>query len=119
MVVDNGGPGAEDWNLVLVSNVNDGTFYYDSDVWTNGIPFNDNDNNDDDAGDQNALFSAYTTIYVESIKMYMDGTKDGSCTTCTYEFNLADEYRGKYTLQQLVTMGGGVCNSRFQPQITF
>ena len=95
------------WELAIVSNVNDRTFHYFSDSWTSGTPFGTDDLTDT----KNALYPSYTTTYVESIKIWMDGSLSGTCTTCTYEFVLPDEYKGKYTLQELVTLDGGVSAS--------
>ena len=96
---------AASWELVLVSNENNDDFKYFSERWTTGTPFNTGDTTDT----KNALFPAYTSIFVEKVRIEMDGTASGTCgSACSHVFALPDAYKGKYTLQELVTMGGGV-----------
>lgn len=100
---------AATWELALASNEDNDDFKYFSDVWTTGTPFNTGDT----TGTKNALYAAYSSVFVEKIRIEMDATKSGTCgSACTHTFSLPDAYRGKYTLQQLVTMGGGVRATR-------
>ena len=92
------------WELAIVSNQNNEDFHYYSDHWTDGAPFNTDDKTDT----KNAMFAAYNTTFVQSIRLQLDGTKGGTCSACFFEFDLPDAYWGKYTLRQLVTLDGGV-----------
>ena len=92
------------WSTALVSNIDDSTFYYYSPVWYNSTPFNTQSSTT-----KNALFASYSTIYVEKIRITMDGTLDKSCkTACVFTFSLPDDYSGRFTLMQLVTTEGGI-----------
>jgi hypothetical protein len=92
------------WFPALSSNIDDDTFHYYSDVWFNSTPFNTQYPNT-----KNALFESYSTIYVEKIRITMDGTTDKSCgTQCTFTFSLPESYAGRFTLKELVTTDGGI-----------
>jgi hypothetical protein len=95
---------AGEWFPALSSNVDDDTFHYYSDVWFNSTPFNTQYPNT-----KNALFESYSTIYVEKVRITMDGTTDKSCgTQCTFTFSLPESYAGRFTLKELVTTDGGI-----------
>jgi hypothetical protein len=95
---------AAEWFPALSSNVDDDTFHYYSDVWFNSTPFNTQYPNT-----KNALFESYSTIYVEKVRITMDGTTDKSCgTQCTFTFSLPESYAGRFTLKELVTTDGGI-----------
>jgi hypothetical protein len=73
-------------------------------VWFNSTPFNTQYPNT-----KNALFESYSTIYVEKVRITMDGTTDKSCgTQCTFTFSLPESYAGRFTLKELVTTDGGI-----------
>lgn len=91
------------WQTALTSNIDDGTFYYYSNVWYNSTPFNTQSSTT-----KNSLFSSYSTIYVEKIRITMDGTTDKSCKTCSFTFSLPQDYSGRFTLMDLVTTEGGI-----------
>lgn len=92
------------WLTALTSNIDDGTFYYNSPVWFNSTPFNTQSSTT-----KNALFSSYSTIYVQKIRITMDGTTDKSCgTRCIFTFSIPESYSGKFTLKDLVTLEGGL-----------
>lgn len=93
-----------EWFTALTSNVDDETFHYYSPVWFNSTPFNTDTYEVD-----NALFESYSTVFVEQVRITLDGTSDGSCgSSCTLTFALPPTHYGKYTLMDLVTMDGGV-----------
>lgn len=93
-----------EWYTALTSNIDDTTFHYYSDVWYNSTPFNTKYSTT-----KNALFEAYSTIYVEKVRISMDGTTDKSCgTRCTFTFSLPESYAGRFTLMELVTTDGGI-----------
>lgn len=92
-----------EWHTALVSNIDDNTFHYYSNVWYNSTPFNTKSSTT-----KNALFQSYSNIYVEKIRITMDGTTDKSCTTCTFTFSLPEDYSGRFTLMELVTTEGGI-----------
>lgn len=95
---------APSWSTAIVSRIDDSTFHYDSHVWTDGIPFNE-----DSASTNNALFASYASVYVSKIRINMDGSGDGSCgNRCIYTFDVPDRQAGRYTLKDLVTLDGGV-----------
>jgi hypothetical protein len=95
---------AAQWFPALSSNIDDDTFHYYSNVWFNSTPFNTQFPNT-----KNALFESYSTIYVEKIRITMDGTTDKSCgTQCTFTFSLPESYAGRFTLKELVTTDGGI-----------
>lgn len=92
-----------EWWTALTSNVDDSTFYYYSDVWFNSTPFNTATSDVD-----NALFESYSTVYVERVRITLDGTTDGSCgSACVLTFVVPPQHFGKYTLMELVTDDGG------------
>lgn len=43
----------------------------------------------------------------------MDGTRAGTCSSCTHVFDLPPDMAGRYTLKDLVTMEGGVRGSHY------
>ena len=95
---------APSWSTALVSRVDDETFHYDSSVWTEGIPFNEAE-----SSTQNALFSAYSSVFISKIRITMDGSGDGSCgNRCVFTFDVPDRFAGKHSLRDLVTLDGGV-----------
>ena len=95
------------WYNVISNQVNDATFYYDSNVWFNSSALNGNC-----AGcfsgttARNAKTSFYSTIYVQKIKVTMAGSVAGVANS--YDFDLPSYHAGKFTLMDLVTMDGGV-----------
>jgi len=93
----------DSWYTAIVSNVNNDDFYFHSPNWKNGTVFGTNTSDS-----TNAMFDAYSTIYVKQVMIDMDGTVDGSCTTCAHVFNLPSSHYGKYTLSELVNLDGGV-----------
>lgn len=93
-----------EWYTALVSNVDDETFYYHSNVWFNSTPFNTETSNVD-----NALFQSYSTVYVERVRITLDGTLSATCgSSCVLTFIVPPSHFGKYTLMHLVTNDGGV-----------
>jgi hypothetical protein len=95
---------SSEWYTALTSNVDDDTFYYYSDVWFNSTPFNTKTSTID-----NALFLSYSTVYVEKVRITLDGTSSGTCgSSCVLTFIVPPSHFGKYTLMDLVTNDGGV-----------
>jgi hypothetical protein len=95
---------AAEWYPALVSNIDDTTFHYYSDVWFNSTPFNTQSSTT-----QNALFDSYSTIFVEKVRITMDGTTGKTCgSSCTFTFSLPEAYSGRFTLMELVTTDGGI-----------
>jgi hypothetical protein len=92
------------WYPALVSNIDDTTFHYYSDVWFNSTPFNTQSSTT-----KNALFASYSTIFVEKVRITMDGTTGKTCgSSCTFTFSLPEAYSGRFTLMELVTADGGI-----------
>jgi hypothetical protein len=99
-----GSASSSQWYPALVSNIDDTTFHYYSDVWFNSTPFNTQSSTT-----KNALFASYSTIFVEKVRITMDGTTGKTCgSSCTFTFSLPEAYSGKFTLMELVTTDGGI-----------
>ena len=92
------------WNIALSSRVDDQTFYYSSPVWNSTSSFNTSS-----YLTNNALFPSYSSVYVQKIRITMDGTSSKTCgSNCVFTFSVPSEYSGKFTLRELVMMEGGV-----------
>jgi hypothetical protein len=92
------------WTTALTSNIDDTTFHYYSDVWFNSTPFNTQF-----SATKNALFESYSTVFVEKVRITMDGTTGKTCgSSCTFTFSLPEAYSGRFTLMELVTTEGGI-----------
>lgn len=56
----------------------------------------------------NFLAPEFSTIYVSMLEIEMDGSKSGTCTDCTYTFELPASHTGRYTLKELVNLDMGI-----------
>jgi hypothetical protein len=87
--------GAEvDWTPALSSQVDNEDFYYGATVWEDGTPFNHIDTDPD----ANALYPAYSSVYVSDIEIQLNNKK--------HAFELPLDLKQRFTLQQLVFSDG-------------